>query len=266
MYAALAFALYVGGSAAYVLGVVVGLPPPIATLITPATIVHLSGQLTFIALIFFALFKVSRLVVTGLAFFSNFLICKFYFGLRRPRGLRDPAVARLARRMDKAALEGRLQGRVIFGFRIVIALAFCAFTFFRIEASSFTTHPSRAMLYVTIFVGGVMAILGSMSAYRVAVSRSHGEFLNSSEGRKLAVVTALFLCMIFGMARTFTMLQGPTVYYSFGREVCQLAPMMPVYGGNLYFDRESSNFVVMSSDKIALYIPHLTSQKTPACI
>ncbi|MFD1160744.1 hypothetical protein [Roseovarius aestuarii] len=265
-FGALFFALYVGGTGAFLLGVVFGLPSSVVTLINHATIVHLSGQLTFIALIIFALFKVSRLFVIGSVVFFNFLICKFYFGLRKSRGLRDPVVARLQRRRNKAVVEGRSYGAFVFGVRIIMVLVFSISTFLPIETGSFITYPSRIALYYTILFGGIMAILGLLSAYRVADKRTHREFFNSPEGWKLAFVATLFLCMVFGMARTFTMMQGPTVRYALGAEVCQLAPMMPVYGGNLYFDRESYNFVVISSDKIAVYVPHQASKKAPACI
>ena len=67
-FAALTFALYAGGSASYVLGVAISLPSSVATLINSTTIVHLSGQLTFMAVLIFALFKVSRLIVVGILF------------------------------------------------------------------------------------------------------------------------------------------------------------------------------------------------------
>ncbi len=218
------------------------------------------------AVIIFALFKVSRLIVTGGVIWWNFLICKFHLGPKRPRGLRDPTVARLQRRMNNAVVEGRSHGRVVLVGRIIITLVFCVSTFFTIVTDPLPIELSSFALHYMIVMGAIIAIFGSMSAYRVSISRTHREFVSSLEGRKLSGVTALFLCMIFGMVRTFTMMQGPTVIYSLGPEVCQLAPMMPVYGGDLYFDRESSNFVVISSDKIAFYIPHANSQKVPACI
>lgn len=265
-FAALALALYIGGSTAYVLGVVVGLPSTITVLINHATIVHLSGQLTFMALVIFTLFKVSRLIVTGLIFVWFILIFKYQYGRKRPRGWRHPAIARLQRRMNNAVVEGRSHGIVILGARIAIAFVFCFSTFLTIVDGSFITYPSRILLNSTIFFGGLIAITGSMSAYRVAAGRTHKEFFNSTEGRNLAIAIALFVCMVFGMIRTLTMMQGSTVYYSFGGEVCQLAPMMPVYGGNLFFDRESYNFIVVSDNKIAFYIPHPASQKAPICI
>ncbi|RBW41080.1 hypothetical protein DS901_18455 [Loktanella sp. D2R18] len=264
--AVLVLALYAGGNAAYILGIVLGLPAPIATLINHASIVHLSGQLTFMALIIFALFKITRLIIVGLVFQWIFMICKFRYGPKKPRGLRGPTLVRLQRRMLNAVVEGRSYGRVVFGGRIIAVLAFCLSTFFSIANEEFTTQLISLSVVYTILFGGFIAITGSMSAYQVATSRTHREFINSAEGRKLAVVTTLFLCMLLGMARTFTMIHGPTLSYSFGNEVCHFAPMMPVYGGNLYFDHESSSFVVLSSNKIVFYMPHRTSQKPPACI
>lgn len=261
-----ALALYFGASGAYVLGFVVGLPNSLSTLINHATIMHLTGQLTFIALLMLVLFKVSRLIITGLLVFWNFLICKFRVAPKRPRGLRDHAVARLQRRMNNAVMEGRTHGKTILVARIAVVLLFCGSTFFTIVEETFTSHPSVVVRNISIFFGGLLAITGALSAYRVATSQTHKEFFCSPQGRKLAVVTALFLCMVLGMVRTFTMMQGPTVSYSWGHEVCHLAPMMPVFGGDLYFDRDSSNFVVMSSNKINFYIPHLTSKGAPACI
>ncbi len=264
--AALAIALYIGGSGAYILGFVIGLPWSVATLFNHATIVHLTGQLTFMALVILALFKVSRLLSMGALIHWNFMVCKFRLGPKRPGGLRDSAVSRLQRQMNNAVVEGRSHRRIVLGLRIVIVVVFCVFTFFKIETSSSTTTPQNVGLYSMIILAGVMGFTGSMSAYRVAEKQTHGEFLSTPRGRQLAVVTALFLCMVLGMARTFTMMQGPAVYYSSERGVCQLAPMMPVYGGDLYFERENSNFVVISSNKIAFYIPRLSSKTPPACI
>ncbi len=264
--AILGFALYVGGSGAYILGVVVGLPWSVATLINHATVVHLTGQLTFMILIILALFKVSRLLSTGALIQWNFMVCKFRLGPKRPRGLRNPAVSRLQRQMNNAVVEGRSHRRIVLGMRIVIVVAFCLFTFFKIETRYSTTTLQNVVLYSMIILGGAIGFTGSMSAYRVAEKTTHRKFVRTPEGSRLTVVTALFLCMILGMARTFTMMHGPAVYYSSERGVCQLAPMMPVFGGDLYFERENSNFVVISSNKIAFYIPHLSSNTAPACI
>lgn len=264
--AALGFTLYVGGSGAYILGVVVGLPWSVATLINHATIVHLTGQLTFMVLIILALFKVANLFSTGALIQWNFMVCKFGLGPKRPRGLRDPAVSRLQRQMNNALVEGRSHMRIALGMRIVIVFAFCLFTFFKIETSSVTTTLQTLVIYSMIIFCGVIGFLGSMAAYRVAEKKTHKEFVSTPEGRRLAVVTILFVCMILGMARTFTMMHGPVVYFSSERGVCQLAPMMPVYGGDLYFEREDSNFVVISSNRIAFYIPRLPSLAEPACI
>jgi len=264
--AVLGFALYVGGSGAYILGVVVGLPWSVATLINNASIVHLTGQLTFMVLIMLALFKVSRLLSTGALIQWNFMVCKFCLGPKRPRGLRNPAVSRLQRQMNNAVVEGRSHRRIVLVMRILIVGAFCLFTFFKIETSSSTATPQKVVLYSMIVIVGAMGFMGSMSAYRVAEKKTHREFVSTPEGRRLAVVMALFLCMILGIARTFTMMQGSAVYYSSERGVCQLVPMMPVYGGDLYFERENSNFVVISSNRIDFYIPHRPSNTAPACI
>jgi len=159
----LVLALYVGGSTAYVLGVVIGLPSSVATLVNHATIVHLSSQLAFISLIIFTLFKVSRLIVTGIVIWSNFLICKFYFGPKRPRGLRNPTVSRMQRRMNNAVVEGRSHRKIVLAARIIIAFAFFASTFFALATGKFTTQPLRVALYCTIFLG--------VSANRVGLLR-----------------------------------------------------------------------------------------------
>jgi hypothetical protein len=263
--AALTFALYAGGSASYVLGVAIILPSSVATLINSTTIVHLTSQLTFMAVFVFALFKVSRLIVVGMAFFGQFLICKFYFGPKRPGGLRHPTVNRLQRRMYNAVVEGRSYSLFIFWVRIIIVTGTCLLTFFSFASTAIVTQPKTFLFFSTVLLMPITAIFGSMFAYRVH-KRTLKEFFSSSEGRKLVVVTTLFVCMVLGMARTLAMMQGPTVFYSLGPEFCQLAPMMPVYGGNLYFDRQSSNFVIMSSNKIAFYIPHRSSQMVPICI
>ena len=210
--------------------------------------------------------KVSNLLVSGLFIFLNFLICKLHFGRKRPQGLRHPSVLRLQRRMDNAIFHGRAFRKPALLMRIVLTLVFLVLIFFNVENRTVVTTPTRAFAYISVIILGLLSIFGSMSAYRVAAGVTRRGFLASPEDRRFGILAVLWVCLLFGMARSFAMMHGPTVYYTFGEEVCRLAPMMPIYGGDLYFDRESYNFVVVADGKISFYVPHLSSQEAPACI
>jgi hypothetical protein len=265
-YALLAFAIYVGAGSAYVLGVLFGLPSVIITSINHATIAHLFGQITFLAIMAVSLFKVSQLFVRGILFQSNFTICKFYYGPKRPRGLRHPAVARLQRRMNSSVVEGRSFGKTALVTRIFLTLAFLIFVFFPIQNSEVPTSIlSLSTLFVVIPLS-LIAVFGSLSAYRVAAGRTHRDFFASFEGKSFAVLAILWFCLLVGMARSFSMMHGSALSYAFEGKVCSLAPMMPIFVGELFFDQDSKNFVIMSDGRISFFIPHFSARHAPSCI
>ena len=245
------------------LGVLAGLPASILTSVNNETIAYLFGQLNLILLIALFSLKISRLIVTGIFIQWNFLVCKVYLGPKRKRGLRHPTVQRMQRRLNNAVVAGRRHKWPILFLYSLITFLLIASTFFQIENRHVLTTPTRAMVFSIIVFGGLMAILGTMVAYRVGSGRTHSEFFSSNEGRSVALVAIIWLCMLFGMARSFSMMHGPTVNYSFENGVCQLTPMMPIYGGDLFFDRDSYNFLVLKNGRIAFYVPHTTPKAAP---
>lgn len=257
----LAFALYVGAVGAYIFGVMLSLPWPVAMLINYKTAAHLTGQLLFMSVIVLTLFKLSDSFAIGAFTGWNFLFAKFYLGPKRPRGLRNPAVARLQRRMDSSVIEGRSYKGIFFIFRIATVIVFCALTFFKTESRAGASSIPHALPVFAIILG----VFSILAAIRLGEGKLD-KFFGSPEGRRVAVMSALILSMTLGIARTLTSLQGPTVYFSSEGNVCRLAPMMPVYGGDLYFDRETYNFVVVSSGRITFFIPHPISKEVPACL
>ncbi|MDT0682610.1 hypothetical protein RM543_07930 [Roseicyclus sp. F158] len=260
-----AFALYVAAGSAYILGVLLGLPAVVVTSLNHTSITHLFGQATFGAVLAFTFFKLSKVIVNGVLIFTNFLLCKYYYGGRRPRGLDDPTVARLQRRMDSAVIEGRAYGKSAIIARASITIVFMYLMFFQIDLTQTITTLARALGYALIWLLGSMFVFSSMLAYRVLDGRTCREFLSSPEGRGFGVLLALWIIFLIGTVRSSSMMHGPTFHYSPEEKVCRLAPMMPVYGGDLYFDQQSNNFVIINDGKILLHVPHLTSE-APSCV
>ena len=265
-YATVALVLYISAGSAYILGFLAGLPVVLISMVNHATTLHLFGQLTFMVVIGFSLFKVSQLFGRGVFVMWTFTICKFCIGPKKPRGLRDQGVQRLQRRMNNAIAEGRAFRWEILLIRIAITGLFTAIIFFPITIDDIFVSAGSAFGFLTFFLLSFMAFFASLSAYRVGSGQSHRDFFTSPDGRKFVVTAALFLCVFVGWARSSSTMYGPTVNYSTEGSICEVAPMMPVYGGNLYFDQKSRNFVVISDGKISFYVPHVTSQNAPICI
>lgn len=265
LFTAVILVLYISAGSFYILGTLVGLPSVIVASMHQATVVYLLGQLSFMVVMAVALFKISQLIINGVFFFWIFCISKFYLAPKRPRGLRHPTVVRLQLRMNSAVVEGRMYANIIFWIRISATALFIALVFFPIEGEIITS-PSRISLMAIIFFGGITAILATLSVYRVGAGKTHREFFASPLGAKFGVVGALYFFMILGVLRSTSMMYGPVIYYHFKTDICELAPMVPVNDGHLYFDRDSQNFIIMSDGKIFYYIPHYASLQKPDCI
>ncbi|MGH1467202.1 MAG: hypothetical protein ACRBBQ_17760 [Cognatishimia sp.] len=259
-------ALIIGWSTAYTLGIVLRLPWSIASLINHSSIVHLTSQLTLFAFLFWALFKISFLPLHALIGFFNFLYCHYYLGIRRPHGLRDPVISRVFGRRTKAIVEGRWGKWALIVLRCFLVAAFFYLAFFRTEVDVVSVDQQRVNITNWVFMFGVFGFVCTMAAYNVAGRQSHFDFFGTVVGRQTLLLASLFFCTYLGMMRVTTMLMGPTMAYSTDYGVCHLAPMMPVYGGKMYFDRETLNFLVFSADSHIFAIPYPPSLLSPKCL
>jgi hypothetical protein len=264
--AVIVISIYLSAGTAYILGVVLSLPPAIISLFNHATFVYLLGNLTFMAVLLVILVKISRQIVLANFFFFNFLIVKFKVASKRKGGILHPSVTRLKSRLDKAIIEGKSFRIGVLSIQIALALLCWAPMFFAIPREGWVTTPWSAMFYTTFVFLGFIAIVGTLSAFRVGMQKNTMNFFSTTDGRRLVIWTALFVLVLIGMLRSLTMMWGWTVNHHSADASCALAPMMPLQAGDLYFDQQSSNFVVISSGRVLFSVPHMELGKVPACI
>jgi hypothetical protein len=208
--------------------------------------------MTFILVIGFVVFKVSRPLVQGALFSRNFLICKFYIGPKKKDGLRDVAVMRLQRRLNYKAIERK---RFIFIAALICALLFIHFTFLRISSEFVTIYAISFLLLFSAFSFLVMFLLGSISALNDADDRPFTAFIKTTKGMNIFVSVCLAACAILGASHTLIKIHGPLLYYPVQDRICAVSPMMPVYGGDLYYERSRGYFLVISSGRVNFVIP-----------
>jgi hypothetical protein len=265
-YSVAAVVLYIGAGSAYILGVTLGLPSVIVTSLNHSSITHLLGQASLVGMLALSFFKILYLLTNGLFILLNILICRYYFAQKRPQGWRQPSVARLMRRMNNAIHQGRSYRKSFIMIRWTLTLVFLYFMFFKLENNAIATTPSMILVFLMAIAPGLFFVIGALSDNRDADIKAHGDLLALPKRTKLIVLVALWICMLLGLMRSSAMMHGAEVHYKFGEKVCGLAPMMPIYGGDLYFDRVSYNFVVVADGKITFYIAHQMSQEPPACL
>ena len=165
-YSIAAVILYIGAGSAYILGGALGLPPVIVTSLNHSSITHLLGQVSFVWVVALSLFKVLYILTNGLFISLNFLICKFYFGWKRPRGLRHPSVARLQRRMNHAVHAGRSYRKSFVIIRWALTLVFLYLMFFDFGNQAIATTPTRMLVFSLPIMLGLLYVISAMSDSR----------------------------------------------------------------------------------------------------
>ena len=265
-YSIAAVILSIGDGSAYILGVALGLPPVIVTSFNHSSITHLLGQVSFVGVVALSWLKILYILTNVLFVSLNFLICKFYFGWKRTGGLRHPSVARLQRHMNNAVHAGRSYRKSFVIIRWALTVVFLYFMFFDFGSQAIRATPTTMLVFSWSIMLGLVYVRRAMSDSREADLKAHGDLLASSKRVKVIVLVALWICMVLGMMRSAAMMYGAEVHYNFGEKACRLAPMMPIYGGDLYFDRVSYNFVVVANGKITFYVAHQSSNAAPTCL
>ncbi|MFD1196320.1 hypothetical protein ACFQ3C_16740 [Seohaeicola saemankumensis] len=259
-------ALYLGAISAYLLGVAITLPQAIVTIINQSSIIHLTTQITFVMILAISLTKVLHPLLVGALFLWNQLVRDFQLGRNRKRTIRKAAFYRLEYRRNRQVVEGRAFRKLInFQKSIIISLILLALLF-NIDDNANPAFGIFAMLFFPIIFLPIITILATLNSYRATEVKSKSEFLTSQAGAQFIISMCLLAFFFLGIGRTVSIIYGPNVFYNLPNGVCRLAPMMPVFGGALYFHQESEHFVIIENGDIAFYIPRLGSSGAPCQI
>ena len=257
--------IYIGSVAAFTLGILLILPPVVASSANSATLLHITGQVTLLATLAAVLYRISQLLVRGFAFFGVFLLCKYHYGRIHKRRLDSPSVSRLQQRLNNAIAEQRVLRRTQVIARLLLVFSAIFPIFFSFETGSIIVSWRGAFIALSLPPLGLIAVAGTLVAYRVGSQRTYIDFFQSTEGRQLLTAAAFFLLMFLGSLRALSMMYGPAFNYIGVVGECRLAPVVPIQGGSLYFDKASSNFLVLDGGKPVFLVPGVGSQGLPEC-
>lgn len=260
------FALYLGAASAFILGVTISLPRSVAAMMNQTTFLHLTAQFTFILILAFSFFRVMNLFVVGLIIFRNQIIRKSLLFKYRKNVRSKVAVYRHERRLNLRVAEGKSFTKLSLSLKTFLTSTICFILFFKTE--------SEPLIYIDIFAAGLLpflflpfiAIFGTLSAHRVMEKKSFTQFFGSHSGVKLAISVSLTFFLVLGVIRLIGSMYGPTVFFKASAGFCRLSPIMPVFGGSLYFNQESENFVVIDNGEIIFAIPRFGSSSDPCTL
>ena len=259
-------ALYLGAISAYLLGVVITLPQTVTTIINQTSIIHLTTQLTFIMILAVSLSKVLHPLLVGLLFLWNQLVRDFLLGRNRKNRIEDVARSaqyRLEQRRNRQVVEGRAFNKLIVFLKFLIISTILFILLFNIDENASPVFGIFAMLFLPFMFLPIITILATVNSYRVTNEGPKLKFFASQTGAQFTISICLLAFFFLGVGRTISLIYGPTVYYNLPNGACRLAPMMPVFGGSLFFHQESENFVIIENGDIAFYIPRLGSRIAP---
>jgi hypothetical protein len=260
------FMLYLGAGSAYLLGAIVALPLPISRLFNGETFGYLYTQAAFIGLCSFALFKISRVIVVGLVVLVVNWITEFQIRSKRRRKYRKEVLWRVTKKQNKAIFEGRAFAKSIFLICVALVIAFSIVVFFSTTEETFPITIWGFFLSLTILMGGSMALVSVPATFDFGFRLKREEFIRSPLGIGILTSVGLFLFFNLGAWRMHSMMYGETVFFVVGEERCELAPMLPVFGGDLYYERRALNFVIISGGEIIVYLPSRYSSGPPPCL
>lgn len=254
-----------GASGAYLLGVLFVVPMPIARLFNESTLLHIAGDLSLLVVVGWSFYKISWLAITGLYVWWLFILCKFIIGPKYDGGLRNPVVARYQFGRVRRFLVKRKK-EILIG-RLFLTMIFLYSLFFRFSDGEFIVQPGIwTLIYVSLFGGIPLAIFGTLAAFKVGSRISLREFIRTSEGRLLFVITVLFMIAIIGAWRTFALTAADMFHYPTETGTCQLAPMFPVFGGDLFFEKQSQSYIVLDKQNRGFYWREQSNLPTPSCL
>lgn len=261
----IAAVVILGAAGAYLLGVLFAVPWAVARLFNEATLLHIAGDLTLLVAVGWSFFKISHLAITGLYSLWLFLLCKFIIGRKYERGLRNPIVSRYQFGRFRRFLVGKKK-LILFG-QVCLTVIFLYSLFFNFSNEPIVVVPNISKLFSTILFGGIpLAIFGTLAAFQVGSKISHREFLLTSDGRLLLILVFLLVIAVLGTWRTYALSASKAFHFPTEFGTCELAPMFPVFGGNLFFEKQSQSYVVFDNLGRGMYWRKRSDLAPPACL
>jgi hypothetical protein len=250
---------------AYILGVALSFPWVIVRLFNHETILHLTSGFFLLAVIWWACFKLSRLLILGLCVFWIFLIAKFRVGPKFKRGVHSRQASRFQslklRRILSKDVKLFLVAQLAISTTVIIGSILSSIDFDFVGPASGVNMWFFHLQFVFL-----MAIIGPLAAYGVGGRVSHYEFFLSPYGRGHIALVGLFFFSVLGSLDIGAKTSSVAFKFSTESGVCEVVLLFPVYGGNLFFDRVSQSFIIMEGLSHAIFLENELLNIAPSCL
>jgi hypothetical protein len=250
-----------GATGAYILGIASSFPWEIVRLFSSETATHLTGDLLFITLLGWIIFKFSQPIVIGSIAFFFFLVAKIIIGPKHDRGISSPQ----AQKYQSVKLRRLLKKRAFFLLfaRLLFSFSFVFFAFFSFSGTGRVVSPFMWPEAFLIVLMGVGAMLSAHAARRKVSFLSE---LRNPVMRSQFVLLGLLFFGFLGSLRSLGMVAPSTFKFSTDLGVCELSPMFPIYGGDLYYDRKSAGYIIFGSPPFAIFLENPLEPIAPECL
>jgi len=242
---AIVLIVWFSGVSAFVVGVMISLPNPVSKIVNTQSVAHLGAQLTFMIAVWWVVYKISRAIVLGS--FSIFLVARTKFSIvnRYPDGYRDPVVARWQRRKLNELIYGS-ELVIRFSQLIISVFTIVALFFYRGERGSFDSMPWLEINAAFFFA--LAAIFAFMFAHQAPIRFSHWDVVKSRNGVPFFGAILLLVFVYLGIHYSLGVSASQPFYLETDFGLCELSPMFPVFGGQLFFEHLSGGYIVIGGE------------------
>lgn len=238
----------VGSLGSYILGAALVLPSQLFGIANEETLVAFGVQATILLTVSWALFRISHVLVVWIYIFGVFLYAKFSIERRfKIRTDHPKSRAFQNRRLREFTRREEGQARLLIS-RLLI-------TFWAVwELMLDNAQPAlqqKVMFY--LIVGFGMVFLSFSSAFRRTIDgsprKSNLSFAFSSEMFWFLAAMVSVAIVSFGALRTSHQMHSGNMYVVGAGAVCSLSGLVPVIGGELFYERETGVFVIVGAQR-----------------
>lgn len=255
-------AVWLSGISAFVVGIIISLPISVSKIMSAQSVAHLGAQITFMAAVGWIIFRIVRPILLGVYSIYLVAVTKFCITQKKPRGYRDPVVARWQRcKIVKCTIKNNT---LIISSQTGLALISVAALFLYPEQEGNQNLIPWRVINFAFFLA-VMSIFAFLSAHQVPSKTSHWGAVKSKEGLPLFVSLILLLLVYVGILYSVALSGSQPFHLQTTYGSCRLNPMFPVSGGQLFFDQLSSGYLLIGREGSLFALPGGSSTVIADC-
>ncbi|WP_170519113.1 hypothetical protein [Ruegeria atlantica] len=207
-----------------------------------------------------AIYKLTKPVVVAAFYFCHLLYSNHHAAKVKDIEPTDPIVLRYQGLIMRRLLKGSIHAKKLTTIQCFVVAFSSWVLFFSSSKLDDLTHVLPIASAMLIF------LLGYLATFGVQDRTSLLQFAKSSQGVSMAVSLGLFVCFLVGTLHLSDLLHRQPLVMSFDGRTCELIPLFPVSGGEMFFFPDVSAFGVVRQDG-TLLMYHQTNKlpELPSC-